>query len=72
MIEAKNLTMNDDLFIGFNSHYLVDVLSIVDSDKPVFRGSKRNAPMFIDGNEYSFLILPVNVNGGNDIESLKK
>lgn len=71
-IEAKNLTMNDDLFIGFNSHYLVDVLSIVDSDKPVFRGSKRNAPMFIDGNEYSFLILPVNVNGGNDIESLKK
>lgn len=47
-------------------------LSIVDSDKPVFRGSKRNAPMFIDGNEYSFLILPVNVNGGNDIESLKK
>lgn len=71
-IEAKNLTMNDDLFIGFNSHYLVDVLSIVDSDKPVFRGSKRNAPMFIDGNEYSFLILLVNVNGGNDIESLKK
>lgn len=71
-IEAKNLTMNDDLFIGFNSHYLVDVLSIVDSDKPVFRGSKRNAPMFIDGNEYSFLILPVNVNGGNDIESFKK
>lgn len=71
-IEAKNLTMNDDLFIGFNSHYLVDVLSIVDSDKPVFRGSKRNDPMFIDGNEYSFLILPVNVNGGNDIESLKK
>lgn len=71
-IEAKNLTMNDDLFIGFNSHYLVDVLSIVDSDKPVFRGSKRNAPMFIDGNEYSFLILPVNVNDGNDIESLKK
>lgn len=71
-IEAKNLTMNDDLFIGFNSHYLVDVLSIVDSDKPVFRGSKRNAPMFIDGNEYSFLILPANVNGGNDIESLKK
>lgn len=71
-IEAKNLTMNDDLFIGFNSHYLVDVLSIVDSDKPVFRGSKRNAPMFIDGNEYSFLILSVNVNGGNDIESLKK
>lgn len=71
-IEAKNLTMNDDLFIGFNSHYLVDVLSIVDSDKPVFRGIKRNAPMFIDGNEYSFLILPVNVNGGNDIESLKK
>lgn len=71
-IEAKNLTMNDDLFIGFNSHYLVDVLSIVDSDKPVFRGSKRNAPMFIDGNEYSFLILPANVNGEDVMEFRKQ
>lgn len=71
-IEAKNLTMNDDLFIGFNSHYLVDVLSIVDSDKPVFRGSKRSAPMFIDGDEYNFLVLPVNVIGEDVMEFRKQ
>lgn len=71
-IEAKNLTMNDDLFIGFNSHYLVDVLSIVDSDKPVFRGSKRSAPIFIDGDEYNFLVLPVNVIGEDVMEFRKQ
>lgn len=60
-IETENLVMDEDLFIGFNSHYLVDVLSVIDSENPVFRGSKRNAPMYIDGNEYNFLILPINI-----------
>lgn len=60
-IETKNLVMDEDLFIGFNSHYLVDALSVIDSENPVFRGSKRNAPMYIDGNEYNFLILPINI-----------
>lgn len=60
-IETENLVMDEDLFIGFNSHYLVDVLSVIDSESPVFRGSKRNAPMYIDGNEYNFLILPINI-----------
>lgn len=66
-IETKNLVMDEDLFIGFNSHYLVDVLSVIDSENPVFRGSKRNAPMYIDGNEYNFLILPINIAGENYI-----
>lgn len=60
-IETKNLVMDEHLFIGFNSHYFVDVLSVIDSENPVFRGSKRNAPMYIDGNEYNFLILPINI-----------
>jgi len=66
-IETKNLVMDEDLFIGFNSHYLVDALSVIDSENPVFRGSKRNAPMYIDGNEYNFLILPINIAGENYI-----
>lgn len=66
-IETKNLVMDEDLFVGFNSHYLVDVLSVIDSENPVFRGSKRNAPMYIDGNEYNFLILPINIAGENYI-----
>lgn len=66
-IETENLVMDEDLFIGFNSHYLVDVLSVIDSENPVFRGSKRNVPMYIDGNEYNFLILPINIAGENYI-----
>lgn len=66
-IETKNLVMDENLFIGFNSHYLVDALSVIDSENPVFRGSKRNAPMYIDGNEYNFLILPINIAGENYI-----
>lgn len=66
-IETKNLVMDEDLFIGFNSHYLVDALSVIDSQNPVFRGSQRNAPMYIDGNEYNFLILPINIAGENYI-----
>ena len=65
--ETKNLVMDEDLFIGFNSHYLVDALSVIDSENPVFRGSQRNAPMYIDGNEYNFLILPINIAGENYI-----
>lgn len=73
-IETENLVMNEELFIGFNSHYIVDALSIIDTGNPVFRGSKRNTPMYIDGNEYNFLILPVNVdnNGGKDITSFRE
>ena len=71
-IETKNLTMNENLFIGFNPHYLVDILSVIDSDNPVFRGSKRSAPMFIDGDEYNFLVLPVNVIGEDVMEFIKQ
>ena len=71
-IETKNLTMNENLFIGFNPHYLVDILSVIDSDNPVFRGSKRSAPMFIDGDEYNFLVLPVNVIGEDVMEFRKQ
>ena len=71
-IETENLTMNEDLFIGFNPHYLVDALSIVDTESPVFRGDKRNDPMYIDGNEYNFLILPNIANDEKDIISFRE
>lgn len=71
-IETENLKMKDDLFIGFNPHYLVDVLSIVDTDNPTFRGSKRMSPMYIDGNEYNFLILPVIKNDAEYMTSFRK
>lgn len=70
-IETKNLVMDEDLFIGFNSHYLMDALSVIDSENPVFRGSQGNAPMYIDGNEYNFLILPINIAGENYIENFR-
>lgn len=71
-IEVDNLTMNEDLFIGFNSHYLVDALSIIDTDKPMFRGEHNKAPMYIDGNEYNFMILPVYIDNDKDVTGFKK
>lgn len=68
-IEVGNFTMNEDLFIGFNSQYLVDALSIVDTDKPMFRGEHNKAPMYIDGNEYNFMILPIYTGHDKDLIS---
>lgn len=50
-----------DFYIGFNPNFLVDVMSIVDSEYPVFYGTKEVCPWIIKGDTYSFLILPVNI-----------
>lgn len=50
-----------DFSIGFNPNFLVDVMSIVDSEYPVFYGTKEVCPWIIKGDTYSFLILPVNI-----------
>lgn len=50
-----------DFYIGFNSSFLVDIMSIVDSEYPVFYGTKEVCPWIIKGDTYSFLILPVNI-----------
>lgn len=59
-LKTTNNTMNKRMFIGFNPKFLVDVFSIIDTNNPVCRGKNNKSPMFIDGNEYSFVILPVN------------
>lgn len=50
-----------DFYIGFNPSFLVDIMSIVDSEYPVFYGTKEVCPWIIKGDTYSFLILPVNI-----------
>lgn len=67
-LKTSNNTMKNNLYIGFNPHFLADAFSIIDTDKPVCRGRNNKSPMFIDGNEYSFLVLPVNITNQNIIE----
>lgn len=50
-----------DFYIGFNPNFLVDIMSIVDSEYPVFYDTKEVCPWIINGDTYSFLILPVNI-----------
>lgn len=50
-----------DFYIGFNPSFLVDIMSIVDSEYPVFYGTKEVCPWIIKEDTYSFLILPVNI-----------
>ena len=60
-LETKEIQMKDGLYIAFNPQFLADAFSIVDSDKPVCIGTNAKSPMLITGNEYSFLVLPVNI-----------
>ena len=60
-LETKEIQMKDGLYIAFNPQFLADAFSIVDSDNPVCIGNNAKAPMLITGNEYSFLVLPINI-----------
>ena len=60
-LETKEIQMKDSLYIAFNPQFLADAFSIVDSDSPVCIGTNAKSPMLITGNEYSFLVLPVNI-----------
>ena len=60
-LETKEIQMKDNLYIAFNPQFLADAFSIVDSDNPVCIGTNAKSPMLITGNEYSFLVLPVNI-----------
>lgn len=59
----------EDLFIAFNPYFFVDALKIADSDVISIEGTNSKAPFFINANKYSFIILPVNING--EIEAMK-
>lgn len=71
-LEVKENTMNDELYIGYNPKFLVDVFNIIDSDEPVCIGRDRVSPLIITGNEYSFLILPVNIGNKDYITKFAK
>ena len=62
-LETKEVKMKDDFYIAFNPQFLADAFNIVDSENPVCIGSGEKSPMLITGKEYSFLVLPVNING---------
>ena len=66
------MDMNDELYIGYNPKFLVDVFNIIDSDEPVCIGKDRVSPLIITGNEYSFLILPVSIGNKNYITNFTK
>ena len=69
---ADDVIMSDDLYIGFNPQFFVDAFKIIDSDSPVCRGYNSKSPMFVTGEEYSFLILPVNISNSNAEENMSK
>lgn len=71
-LEVKENTMNDELYIGYNPKFLVDVFNIIDSDEPVCIGRDRVSPLIITGNEYSFLILPVSIGNKDYITKFTK
>lgn len=60
-LETKDIQMSNDLYIGFNPNYLVNALSIIDNDNPICRGKNDKSPMYIEGNEYQFMILPIRI-----------
>lgn len=72
--DTKENTMSNDFYIGFNPRYLTDVFSIVDADEPICTGNKDVCPLIIKGNEYSFLLLPVNIRINKDeiIDAIEK
>mgnify|MGYP001087664709 FL=1 len=60
-IETSENNMKSDLYISFNPSYIADAFSIVDSDEPECIGINAKSPIVIKGDEYSFLILPINI-----------
>lgn len=57
-LKSENNNMNEELYIGFNHCLIMDALNIIDTDNPVFMVNNAKSPMFIKGNEYSFILLP--------------
>lgn len=59
-LEVNDLRM-DDMYIAFNPSFWVDALNTVDTDTVKICGGRNIDPLMIYGNEYDFLILPVNI-----------
>lgn len=70
-IESKH-NLPDEFTIGFNPLFLMEAFNIIDADKPECIMQSPTAPMVIKGNEYKFLVLPVNITGIDTINVSKK
>jgi DNA polymerase-3 subunit beta len=54
----------DDLMIGFNANYMMDVLKVIDEDEIHILFNSSIDPCLLksfDGNEYEYLVLPVRI-----------
>lgn len=66
IVETKDNTMEDDFYIGFNPNYFSDIFGMVDTDYPICKGKSNKSPLFVYGNEYSFIVLPINIQDKKD------
>lgn len=71
-LKTKDNIMNDNLCIGVNPYFIADAFSIIDCDSPVCRGKNNKSPMFIEGNEYSFIITPMVISNNKLMENIGK
>ncbi len=56
----------DDLEIGFNAKYVLDVLKVIDDDEIIMKFNTGITPCIVhpvEGNSYEYLILPVRITG---------
>ena len=55
----------EDLMIGFNAHYMIDVLKAISDDKIKIKLNSSINPCLVEpveGNDFEYLILPVRIN----------
>ena len=55
----------EDLVIGFNAQYMMDVLKKIDDEKILMYFNTQITPCVIEpleGNQYEFIVLPVRIN----------
>lgn len=74
-LETKESYIQDDFMIGFNPQYYIDALEIINDKDVMIEFDNPKAPAFINTEEYTFLILPVNINCAKDgqlMERVKK
>ena len=64
-VKAENISVEDGFYIGFNPTFWNDVMKVIDTEKALVTLVNNKAPAFIYGDEYSFLLLPVNTDANS-------
>ena len=61
-VELEAEVTGDDVSIGFNPHYLIDALKILDVDKIAVSLTRPDRPGLIKGKEdYLYVVMPMQV-----------